>query len=397
MADLFLGDIEVISARVVLPRVGVWYAELTLDTDAAPEGRQSLETDDQALALSGTPRAERTAVYGGVTELLLIGGADGLSKTLAPREYSDPTVRILLEDICRETGESLSPSADTALLSSSLTRWTRAECVAGSAVADIAAAVGCVWRILADGTLWIGRESWPTIELDDEEIINETPREASQELRVENLEPTLRPGVVWTERRVSLVEHRTNGRETSSIAWFEPTAPRVADARDRLKSGLDALIGNVTRAARYHALYPATVLGQASSGEVDVQPDSPLLPALVQVPVRSGSAGTRTQVAPGARCLIAFEGGLANGPVVVAWFGSSHEQQHTIDVPVVKLGANATRGIARQNDTVDRNAALATWMTAVETALSQLLKPVAPFTGSTVAAISSSSGRGRCD
>lgn len=396
MSDMLLGDLGVVQARVVLPRIGVWYSELTVDAETLPSGLQTFRTADGALTLTGTARADRSALFAGRAEILLIGGRDGLSTLLEPREYSDPTVRILLEDICRETGEQLSSDIDPGLLSGNLARWTRREIVAGSAVADIAHALGCSWRILNDGSLWIGVETWPNVEIPGD-IIDEHPRDASWALQVETLFATIAPGTTWDGRQVSIVEHRATADQATTLAWFEPGTPRLPDARDRLKAGLDALISNVTRASQYHALYPATVLGQAGDGSVDLQLDSPTLPALVQVPLRPTSPGTLVKVSSGARCLVAFEGGAPNGPVVVAWETSDKQTEHTFDVPSLKIGTGATRGIARMNDTVARNTAMQTWMLGVEAALSAALHPVTPFTGTDIAAISSASGRGKCD
>ena len=395
MSDMRLGDLGVVQARVVMPRIGVWYAELTIDTETVPTGLQTFQTADQALILTGTVRADRSAVFAGRAEVLLIGGRDGLSKLLAPREYSDPTVRILLEDICRETGEQLSDGIDPSILSGNLGRWTRGEVVAGTALQTVAHAIGCSWRILNDGALWVGVETWPNVEIPGD-IINEHPRDASWELQVETLFATIAPGTTWDGRHVSIVEHRATANQATTLAWFEPETPRTADARDRLKAGLDALVSNVTRAAQYHALYPAVVLGQAEDGSVDVQPDSPLLPALVQVPIRTTSPGTTIKVAQGTRCLIAFGGGAPNDPVVVAWEPGS-ETEHTIDATAFKIGAGASRGIARMNDTVARNTAMQTWMLGVEAALTAALHPVTPFTGTDIATVSSASGCGKCD
>lgn len=397
MADMLLGDLGVIQIRAVLPRIGVWYAEVTVDSETLPTGLQSFHTADGALTLTGTVRADRSAVYAARSEVLLVGGRDGLTTLLQPREYADPTARILLQDICRETGEELSETIDAALINSTFPRWARGEVVAGTAVAAIADALGVSWRLLMDGTIWLGTETWPNVEIPGD-VIDERPRDATWELQVETLFATIAPGTTWDGRRVSLVEHRACADKASTLAWFEPSTPRTPDSRDRLKAGLDALVANVTRAAQYHALYPCTVLGQSGDGPLDLQPDSPSLPALVQVPIRAPTPGTRIKVSQGARCLVAFESGAATGPVVVAWEQSDKETEHTLDVPTIKLGASATRGIARLNDAVAPNASMQAWMKAVEAALSAALHPVAPpYTDSNFGVISGASARGKCD
>lgn len=401
MADMFLGDSPVVSARVVLPRIGVFYAELTVDSETAPTGLQTLRTADGALTLVGTVRDDRTAVYGDRTELLLIGGRDGLSRTVTPREYNDPTIRVLLQDLCNETREVLSDTADSSILSGTVPRWSRVESVAANALGEVVAAAGASWRILNDGTLWIGQEAWESVEIPGE-ILDERPTNASRSLQVETLFALLAPGTVWDGRRVSLVEHRASAEHATTTAWFEGPG----DTTDRLKRGFGALVGTFTRAMRYHALYPATVLHQDDNGLVDLQPDSPLLPALVKVPLRECSPGRAVLINDGARCLVAFEGGFATGPVVIAWANDpggvsavlEHAEDTLIqDAPEVLIGIEATRGIARRDDTVDRNTALVTWMSAVEAALGLAGHPITPFAGATIGSISSASNRGKCD
>lgn len=64
----------------------------------------------------------------------------------------------------------------------------------------------------------------------------------------------------------------------------------------------------------------------------------------------------------------------------------------------IKLGAAATRGVARMSDTVDRNFTLATWMTAVEAQLTAAGHPVpTPFAGETIGAISSASTKAKAE
>jgi hypothetical protein len=376
MAELQLGDVPVLRARVCVPRVGVWHAELTLDTDEAPSGVLTLATDDGALSMRGTVRSARTGAWQGYTEALLVGGADGLSRALVPRFYENATVRILLADLCRETGETLSSATDTGLLNSSVTKWVRPGASGGDVIAEVLRASGASWRVLSDGTLWAGRETWPNVEVPGD-IMLERPVYATREVATETLYGLLAPGTVWDGRRVSYVEHYADAETTRTVAWFEATGAAEANARDRIKTGLDAFIRNVTREATYAALFPGVVLSQNVDGSLVVQPDAATLPAITNVPIRGAGPGRTVKVAANARVLLAFEGRDPRAPVAVLFTGDETKAQEvrdaatvraTLHAPEIKLGDNATRGIARVDDAVAPSTALSLWLTAVGTA-----------------------------
>jgi hypothetical protein len=404
MAEILLGDVPVLRARIALPRIGAWHAELLVDAEDPPTGGQTLATADGGLSLRGTVREFRSGAWQGRTEVTLVGGADGLQTPLTPRYYDDPTLRVVLADVCREAGETLSSSADAATLAGTLPKWTRDAGTAGLAIAHAAQRAGAAWRILGDGTLWVGPETWPNVEVPGD-ILAERPTDAARELATDTLYGLLVPGTTWDGRRVSYVEHHVDQVRSRTRVWFEPAAAPAAPA-DRIRAGLDALVRNVMRRSAFHALFPCVVLAQGSDGTLDLQPDAPELPPLTGVPLRHPSPGRTVGVARDARVLLAFEGGDPASPVALLFArddGVAREvrehatQKVTLDAPAVAIGDNATRGIARRDDTVDRSAALTTWMGNVESALNSVGVPIAPLAGLTIGAISSASARGTCD
>jgi hypothetical protein len=86
-------------------------------------------------------------------------------------------------------------------------------------LAPLAQAV--TWRVLPDGTIWAGPETWPDSGLttDDYQILDEDPREGTALLGVEA--PVLLPGTALAGRRVSYVEHLINAEGVRSNVWFE--------------------------------------------------------------------------------------------------------------------------------------------------------------------------------
>jgi hypothetical protein len=391
MAELLLGTEPVLTARVSVPRVGVWRAELLLDTDTALVGLQTLRTAEDTLALTGTVRTARSGTFEGYTEVLLIGGADGLSRALPPRYYKNATLRTVLADLCRETGETLSSTVLGSLLDSVLPYWVRSAGTAGDELARLLAPLGATWRVLSDGTLWVGNETWPESDAPGE-LVSSSPSDACDELSAETLSGAITPGTLFDGRRVSYVEHLADGAEMRTRVWYEPE--QATQPRDRANSALDALVNNVLAGARYQALFPAQVLSQASDGTLDLQLDSAALPYLTGVPLRGASPGRKVSVRAGARCLVAFEGGLPSTPVVVLWTGADGQTASVAeDCDEFRIGTNATRGIARMSDDVSPNEAFAAWLATVAVGAN-----VTPYPeGAAIGTISSASERGKCD
>ena len=92
---LTLNDSPILSASVLMPRVGVWTADLEVDTDTAPTGTVVLSSD-------AGPSWRGTVISGAVTlgtwRGRLVGGAGGLRKNLGPLAYQSPTLGDVLVD-----------------------------------------------------------------------------------------------------------------------------------------------------------------------------------------------------------------------------------------------------------------------------------------------------------
>ena len=84
------------------------------------------------------------------------------------------------------------------------------------------APAGSSWRVLADGTVWVGTEAWPDsglLEQTDYVETNEWPGENRIELGVETLK--LLPGTTLGDRKVSFVEHILRDGYVRSRALLE--------------------------------------------------------------------------------------------------------------------------------------------------------------------------------
>lgn len=156
MSALTLGGRAVTLATITLPALGVWCADVDVDTADEITGRADLVVD-------GGPTWSGTVVSGGVSHGLwrgrLVGGAGGLRTTLPALAYRNATLADVLRDVLTESGEVLSPtSAD---LSYAVALWQRTRGLGASAVSEIATLAGYTWRVRGDGLVWLGVETWP--------------------------------------------------------------------------------------------------------------------------------------------------------------------------------------------------------------------------------------------
>jgi hypothetical protein len=209
---------DVLRATITMPRIGAWQASLTVDGTTAPAGKVTLKAG--ALTLVGT--INRAAVYRGVVRARVVAGGDGLRRVARARHYTGPPARLVLATLCADAGETLSSSSDAGVLASSLLAWTTIAVETGAMVQLVADHLGAdvAWRLLPDGTIWVGRESWPDSGLTDYEELEESPEEASVLLGMDV--PRLLPGTTVGGRRAEVVDHLITPESYRAKVWLVP-------------------------------------------------------------------------------------------------------------------------------------------------------------------------------
>ena len=187
MSALTLDNAAVTRATILLPRGGVWCADVEVDTETAPTGRVSIVAD-------GGPTWVGTVLTGAVTHGLwrgrIVGGAGGLRAEIPARAYRSATLADVLADLLTETGETLAP--DAASLSTSAPLYHRAKGTGTQAVTELARAMGYAWRITVGGLLWLGTETWPDAGALDTTLLERDPLLDTYTLGGESL--SLAPG-----------------------------------------------------------------------------------------------------------------------------------------------------------------------------------------------------------
>lgn len=210
-----LGNSRIIDARIIMPRVGNWHADLSIDAENPVEGKQTITIAD-SIQLQGT--VLRAGSSGGRVTLRLVGGSNGLGSPLKSKFYRGVTARIVLADIAREVGENLSPRIDPALLSRMLPKWVRMAGAASEALLVASEALNVTWRIEPDGSLWLGQETWPDLEV-EHDVISSSPSDGAHEVSMTT--PSLVPGVLFRGEKVSAVEHILEAAKIRTRYWVE--------------------------------------------------------------------------------------------------------------------------------------------------------------------------------
>jgi len=331
MSFCTLNGLRVLRGTLVLPRIGRWHADLVVDSPHALTGPVKLAFGDGSMVFAGT--VYRGDVFQETFHCRLVAGANTLSKDVPAKYYRGVPLRLPLQDLLAEVGDTLSASADEAVLARLLQKWSRTKGPAAHALAELADLGEASWRFMPNGSLWVGRESW--LELDfPHQLLRSDPADDRIELASDL--PLLRPGVTFSGRRISAVVHSFGPDRVRTEAWIER-----GSALDRFKGSLVSIIRSVMSEVDYHKPYPARVVVQDSDGTLQLKPDSLQIPGLTGVPIRYGIPGVTARVPAGARCIVEFENGDARTPVVTAFEPGA----------LIELSFDAgSRSIARTSD-----------------------------------------------
>ncbi len=334
---------RVLRAALTMPRVGRWHADLVVDTKEPIVGDIGLLFDDGKMKFSGT--VFRGEVFGDTFQCRVVAGKGGLAKPVAGKFYRGVPLRLPLGDLVAEVGEALSLSVDVAVLDGLLSKWARTAGPASHALTALVEQADASWRFMPNGALWVGKEKWTELDF-PHQLLRDDPRDGRFEIASDL--PYLRPGQVFRGKRISAVVHTVDADKARTEAWIEK-ADGGDDLLDRLKGSLVSIIRGVMREVAYHKPYPARVIQQDADGTLHLRPDSAVLPGLTGVPIRYGVPGVTARVPPGTRCIVAFENGDPQTPVVMGFEPGA----------VLELSLDGgTRAVARRDDAT-RNGSLA--------------------------------------
>lgn len=336
-----------IASTLAFPRVGTWFADLEVDAEEASAfDRVAIETD--AGTFLGRIDPGTALAVGGRVKARAIGGNAGFRTPIEPKFYRSIPARTVLSDALAVGGEKLSPTSTD--IDEILPFWTRHEATVGESFEECVAFLGCTWRVLDDGTVWVGKETWPAAKVGaDAAILAEVPSARSALLADAS---KLRPGQTFNGRHVGRVEIETAAGGERTVAYFQD---EDTDG-DPVRVALTKIVRQMTRTIDFLAMYPARVVKQNGDGTLELRLSSERMPSMSRIPIRYGVPGVRAKVKAGSFVAVEFERGSPASPVATVWDRESVSEltikADNVVVDAADIVAQNGRPLARLGDSV---------------------------------------------
>lgn len=304
--------LDVMRGDLLFPYFGNWTAHVMLaNAQSAPSGSCTLTCFSSSL--TGFIYSSRSSDSEGRFYCMVVGGAGGLSSEIAPKGYNyQVNVSLPLNEILSSVGESISPFADPALLNTTIASWNRLRGSASLEISRLVDSIGGVWRVLPDGGVFIGTDSFSEAEDFDYIVLHEDPVHANVKLSLQTI--GILPGNRFpisaysglSQRKIGACQYRFEEDETTMMVWFLEEGGIYTDP---LHEGIEAFVKEVMRGVDYLAIYPCQVITQRLDGTVDIQPDSSKIPPMTSVPLRAPHPQIKLKIPPASRGNLVFEQG----------------------------------------------------------------------------------------
>jgi hypothetical protein len=328
-----IAGVNALSLELRRPKLGAWQIDSELDTGENIAGSVVVDIDGskwQATVLE-------SRVYAGKCFAWLVAGQGGLQKELEARQYIDATLGDICRDILSIGSETISGTTSDAVLARKILQWERLSGRVGNSLLHLLDRCGLVWRMLPDGTVWIGEDTWaaqsPEVTLMNEDwstgIILLAPGDDFNDVA------SLSPGQSYAGHRIEQVVHR-----------YGSNSLRTSLHTSSLQTELDRFLEPVRREIDYATCWFCVVEGQNADGTLRVTPEDERLrgKGLDNVPILTGLPGFEVKVQSGAAVVVMFEDGDPAKPRAVLW-KSGDEHVTSIEfkpngtgVPLCKVG-----------------------------------------------------------
>jgi|HubBroStandDraft_3_1064219.scaffolds.fasta_scaffold36538_2 hypothetical protein len=326
-----LNGVQIATGKLYVPRVGMWVADIALNSDSLETGPCSIVLGN--LTLAGA--VFRSDPFAGQTRVCAVGGAAGWRNQVAAKPYGNPngvSLGTVLGDAAGEVGETMGSvsgivgpfyarPADIASFS------LRAFCPA--------------WYVDTKGVTQVA--SWPTTTVSTPfTVIEQNTAEGIVEIATEDYASWL-PGAMFTAPTLA---------GTFQCAGLVYTFAHDGKARlqvltdatsDRLLGPLHSIIDQRMSTSRFYGRYRYTISNPTIT-TVDAVPVDPTigLPSLNGVPLDSDSISTYIPPS-GQECHIMFADGKPTMPRVV-WTAGTATVVNVLGggVPVARQGDQVT-------------------------------------------------------
>jgi hypothetical protein len=252
------------------------------------------------------------------------------------------SVSMVANDILTEAGESLSVTSGTGTLSAALGSWVRRAGTAADQLSALCDAVGAVWRVELDGSIFVGTDAYPVITGWDHDVPQDGWNPGYGSLRVQTTELGAAPGQSYlgtipgldSPRRIGGVCYTTGDGPQGWLYFVDERAPES----DNQAHALREFVRETMRGVEWFPSVSGRVAVQRADGTLDVYPDDKRLPSLTSVRLRLPVPGAKLVVVPGSQVTVLFENGDPRQRVAVAYAGGN------ATAPVALVGDNTNTG-----------------------------------------------------
>lgn len=350
-AFIEVGGHRALRARVHVPQVGPWHADVDLETAPEVSGRVTLRLGD--LGLEGTIMEGYSGTLAAQRRVRILAGAGGWTSTrLAPKAYHNDAgirARTVAEDAARDAGETLgtfTPAEDRIGID-----YVRPARLAARVLED---AIGsAAWWVDYAGDTQVGSRAETAAASGTYEVLDYDPRARVVTIAASDL-GAVGIGSVLSER----LDEAQTVRELE-IVVSEDEARIKASCGTTSSAWLVDAIRAIVRAeieARLSGLYQYRVVRMASD-RVELQAVSRAagLPDVLPISQWPGLAGAHADLTPGAEVLVAFVGGDRTRPVVVHYIGRGGSGWAPASLALdatasIQLGSGAEQFVALSGD-----------------------------------------------
>lgn len=335
MGLLTVNGFDFIEGRMFVPRIGRWSLEGKIDSDTEITGPVTVAVGDGSLTLQGA--VDRGGEFVALASAIIVAGAGGLDTVAKPKHYNSMQAGTIASDLLKNAGEVLSGTSDPTLLATDLDAWTTAALPVGRLFRRLLAVLGAdvAWRVLPDGSFWVGRETWPDSGLtaDDVDVLEQDDEQGFALLGLKV--PVMLAGTSLLGRNVSYVEYAFTDVMRAKV-WYEDANA----TSDRFDAAIrDAVLSSIPD-VDYGALYTGRVISQ-DGGTVDVAPDDQRLPSMGSVPLNVGLPGASVDGTAGGRVLIGWAARDPSKPYAVSFDTNNTVQTMLLAViGMLTLGSN---------------------------------------------------------
>lgn len=334
-------DIDEFNVTAMVLRLrdrGNWVALLTIGASTKPTVATAAtivvtQEDGTEDLFVGAVRAAENVEGTEDLSVTIVGGADKLVDPVIPARHHTAGAQtipagVVLSGICGAAGEALADGVEDALDAYPLTQWTRVAGPAGLAADLLAWSLGLAWRVLPDGTVWMGVETWP-----------EPTDEQAQRAEFYRARPADNTIIYSTDGCPYFPGMTIDGVQAVEVCYHVDS--NAGDGGRYLCEVRHTGPGDPVYSpdlTLYRGTYAGTVMAESTDGTLEVSADDVRIgDDLRSIPARTDWPGCSMTIPEGTRVRIAFESSAPDGCFALS---------------AIDQDAGATKAFALIDDTV---------------------------------------------